>query len=168
MRLHWRAHIAPGLLTTAACGASRVCPATQVAETFTFSLADGAEVDLSDLARLDTCVTVVDAANFRHNWTSPETVCDRFNDVADEDERNVVDLMTDQLEFADVIIVNKADLVSPEELKFVEGVVRKMNSHAKVLVSTQSKVRARPPTQNRSLHVLTRRVHGFHGLHRWT
>ena len=119
---------------------ARGCGA-QVAETFTFSLEDGAEVDLSDLARLDTCVTVVDAANFRMNWTSPETLTDRYADVDAQDERNVVDLMTDQLEFADVILINKVDLVSPEELKFVEGVARKMNAHAKIITTNHSKVR---------------------------
>jgi len=112
-----------------------------VAETFTFSLEGGAEVDLSDLARLDTCVTVVDAANFRMNWTSPETLGGRFDDVDEEDERNIVDLMTDQLEFADVILINKADLVTPEELTFVQGVARKMNSHAKIITTSHSKVR---------------------------
>jgi len=118
------------------------CPCDgQVAETFTFSVEDGVEVDLSDLARLDTCVTVVDAANFRMNWTSPETLSDRYDDVDERDERNIVDLMTDQLEFADVILINKADLVTPEELKFVEGVARKMNSDAKIITTKQSQVR---------------------------
>lgn len=53
----------------------------QVAETFTFTLNDGSELDLSNLARLDTTVTVVDAANFMANWTSPQRISDRFDDV---------------------------------------------------------------------------------------
>ena len=111
----------------------------QVAETFTFELADGSEQDLSQLARLDTCVTVVDVANFRLNWNSPETLTQRFK-ATEEDERNVIDLMTDQLEFANVIILNKCDLVSPEEVAFVDAVVRRMNATAKVIRTTHSQV----------------------------
>ena len=69
----------------------------QVAETFTFGLGtEGSDVveQLNDVARLDTCVTVVDAANFRSNWISPERVTERFEEAGEEDERNVVSSCT--------------------------------------------------------------------------
>lgn len=60
--------------------------------------------------------------------------------TAQEDERNVVDLMTDQLEFADVVLINKADLVPKSQLDVVGGVVRKLNPSAKVIITTNSNV----------------------------
>lgn len=80
----------------------------QVAETFTLDLEDGSQAELKDIARLDTCVTVVDAAQLMANFRSLETLRQRDARVGDEDDRNVADLMLDQIEFADVILLNKA------------------------------------------------------------
>lgn len=93
---------------------------------------------LSTLARLDTCVTVIDASNFMSNFESVENVKDRAVDVAEEDERTIADLMTDQLEFADVVIINKADLVTAEGLAAVKEVVNRLNPTAEVITSTDS------------------------------
>ena len=104
----------------------------QVAETFTFELADGSEQDLSQLARLDTCVTVVDVANFRLNWNSPETLTQRFK-ATEEDERNVIDLMNDQLEFANVIIMNKMDLMDDAGRARLRAILKRFNPTAQLI-----------------------------------
>ena len=80
-----------------------------VAETFTFMDEDGQS--LSDVSELDTMVTVVDAANFLKDFGSWDDLTDRKIGLNDEDDRNIVDLLVDQIEFANVIIVNKTDLV---------------------------------------------------------
>lgn len=80
----------------------------QVAETFTLEVEDGSLAELKDIARLDTCVTVVDASRLMANFQSLETLKQRDPGVDDEDDRNVADLMLDQIEFADVILLNKA------------------------------------------------------------
>ena len=83
----------------------------QVAETFTLDLDDSTQKDLSDIARLDTCVTVVDAAQLMANFDSLEMLHQRSADVAAEDDRAVADLLLEQIEFADVIIINKVSLL---------------------------------------------------------
>jgi G3E family GTPase len=82
-----------------------------VAETFTFADEEGRS--LSDVARLDTMVTVVDALNFLRDYGSPESLVDRRQARDEGDDRCVVDLLVDQVEFADVVVVNKLDLVPP-------------------------------------------------------
>lgn len=77
----------------------------------TFAFADEEGRSLSDVARLDTMVTVVDAAAFVRELQSGEELRDRRLAVGDEDERTIVDLLVDQAEFADVIVLNKLDLV---------------------------------------------------------
>ncbi|MEO1528393.1 MAG: GTP-binding protein [Planctomycetota bacterium] len=109
-----------------------------VAETFTF--ADDQGNSLSMLAELDTMVTVVDAGNFFNEFGSWDDLADRQLGVSDEDHRNIVDLLVDQIEFANVIIVNKIDLVTPFELEQVEQIVRRLNPNAELLLSRESNV----------------------------
>jgi G3E family GTPase len=105
-----------------------------VAETFTF--ADEAGRSLSDVARLDTMVTVIDAFNFPQDFGSPDELRDRDLQAGEGDERTVVDLLVDQVEFADVLILNKTDLVEPDDLAQLEALLRKLNPTA-ALVRTQ-------------------------------
>ncbi|KAI0109276.1 cobW-domain-containing protein [Hypoxylon sp. NC0597] len=95
---------------------------------------------LSKVARLDTCVTVVDAANFMQDFATADFLVDRQTDVPQEDDRNISDLQVDQVEFCDVIIVNKCDLVSKEELNRIKGVVKKLNPSAKVISTIKSRL----------------------------
>jgi G3E family GTPase len=99
-----------------------------VAETFTFTDEQGQS--LSNLARLDTLVTVVDAKNFLTDYCSRNELRDRGVGLDDNDARNIVRLLVDQIEFANVIVVNKTDLVTAEELGFLEAVLRKVNPRA--------------------------------------
>ena len=109
-----------------------------VAETFTFEDEDGE--CLSNCSELDTMVTVVDAANFMKDFGSWDDLTDRKIGLNDEDDRNIVDLLVDQVEFANVIIINKTDLVSEEQLAQVKEIIRHLNQNAEVLESTKSKV----------------------------
>jgi G3E family GTPase len=109
-----------------------------VAETFTFDIDSGSA--LSDMARLDTMVTVVDAFNIRHEIQSLDTLADRDMGTTPDDERSIAHLLVDQIEFADVIVLNKTDLVSPDELGTIEGLLRRLNPRAKVLTSSFGKV----------------------------
>jgi len=109
-----------------------------VAETFTFEDEEGES--LGNVAELDTMVTVVDAANFLKDFGSWDDLKDRKIALGDEDERNIVDLLVDQVEFANVIIVNKTDLVSPEQIGLVKKIISQLNSSAIILESTKSQV----------------------------
>jgi G3E family GTPase len=96
---------------------------------------------LKKLARLDTCVTVVDAASFFDTFKDGRALSEQFEEEIDpSDERNVVDLMIDQIEFANVIIVNKIDLVSKATLDKVLAVVKKLNPGAELIQATRSVV----------------------------
>ena len=86
-----------------------------VAETFTFADENG--TSLSDVATLDTMVTVVDSVNFLKDYEDAKYLQDTGESLGDDDERSVADLLVDQVEFADVILISKTDLVSPDELK---------------------------------------------------
>jgi len=109
-----------------------------VAETFTFESDDG--TSLSDVARLDTMVTVVDSANFMLELQSTDTLTDRDQQATDGDEREISDLVLDQLEFADVILVNKCDLADKAQVDAVEGFARKVNPKAKLIRTSHSVV----------------------------
>lgn len=109
-----------------------------VAETFGFEDETGAR--LSDVARLDTMVTVVDAYNFTRDFATAEDLAERGLAASDEDDRSVVDLLIDQVEFCDVIVLNKADLVSPAELGVLEAKLQRLNPRAKIVRSSFSKV----------------------------
>ncbi|MEO0716169.1 MAG: GTP-binding protein, partial [Planctomycetota bacterium] len=109
-----------------------------VAQTFTFEDEEGRS--LSALSKLDTMVTVVDASTFRSEFHTYDDLVDRQMGLSDEDERSIADLLTDQVEFADVILVNKCDLVDDEELHAVEGMIRSLNADAKLIRTTNSEV----------------------------
>ncbi|MEM1249884.1 MAG: zinc metallochaperone GTPase ZigA [Acidobacteriota bacterium] len=109
-----------------------------VAETFTFE--DEYGDSLGDIAAIDTMVTVVDAPNFLRDYSTTEQLTDRGQAVGEEDERTIVDLLTDQIDFADVILVNKTDLVSPEELHRVHGMVRALNPQAVIHDTVNSEI----------------------------
>lgn len=99
-----------------------------VADTFTFAIQDGQE--LSDLADLDTMVTVVDAANFLEDLRIGRDL-QSVGQAADEDDpRTVADLLTEQVEFANVIVINKADLVDDAMLATLEGYIEQLNPYA--------------------------------------
>lgn len=104
-----------------------------VAETFEFEDEEG--VSLSQLARLDTMVTVVDARNFLSDYEGADDLRDREAALDEGDERSVVDLLVEQVEFADVIVLNKADLVSDQDLGRLEAIVRALNPAAVILRS---------------------------------
>lgn len=104
-----------------------------VAETFTFR--DEAGHSLSDVARLDTMVTVVDAYNFVRDYGSHDFLADRGETMGEEDRRTVVDLLTEQIEFCDVIVLNKTDLVTADQIDQLKGVLRVLNSRASIVQS---------------------------------
>ncbi|BFM11221.1 zinc metallochaperone GTPase ZigA [Simiduia litorea] len=109
-----------------------------VAETFTF--ADEFGRSLADVARLDTLVTVVDAVNFLTDYNHARHLHDGSEHLGDGDERTVADLLIDQVEFADVILVSKTDLVSKAHTKKVLAVVRTLNPDARVLPLCEGEV----------------------------
>lgn len=109
-----------------------------VAATFTFR--DENDQSLSDVAMLDTMVTVVDAKNFIRDFSSFDHLSDRGETAGDDDKRTLVDLLTEQAEFADVIIINKCDLVSADELKNVTAIIRSLNATAKIYTTTNGMV----------------------------
>jgi G3E family GTPase len=104
-----------------------------VAETFTFTDENG--VSLSDVARLDTMVTVVDAGAFLDDWREAKELKEQGLAVSDEDDRTVVDLLVEQAEFADVIVLNKVDRVDDETLNATEGLLRALNPRAEIVRS---------------------------------
>ena len=108
-----------------------------VAQTFSF-VDDENEIDLSRFSYIDTMVTVVDAYNFFKDFGSPETLKDRELSNIEGDYRTIVDLITDQIEFANVIVLNKSDLVEDEQLKILKGIIFKLNSNAKIITTSFS------------------------------
>ena len=109
-----------------------------VAQTFTFEDEEG--VSLSHVSRLDTMVTVVDAASFLRDYNEAESLQSRGESLGEEDTRTVTDLLIDQIEFADVIILNKLDLVTTKQAEEVEAIVKALNPVAEIIPTTQSKV----------------------------
>ena len=109
-----------------------------VAQTFTFEDEDG--VSLNHVSRLDTMVTVVDAANFLRDYNEAEALQDRGESLGDEDHRTVTDLLVDQVEFADVIVLNKMDLIDDEQARKVEGAVKALNPGQKIMKATHGEV----------------------------
>ena len=109
-----------------------------VAQTFWFE-SDELEVNLSDVCELDTMVTVVDALNFLKDFGSLDTIATReMNDA--EDQRTMVNLLTDQVEFADVILINKVDLISANQLSLLKDIIAKLNPRATLIESEFGRV----------------------------
>jgi G3E family GTPase len=102
-----------------------------VAATFTFE--DETGNSLSKVARLDTMVTVVDAAKFLEDFGSVDDLKDRKIALSDEDERSIGDLLIDQVEFANVLVVNKMDMVTTDELQRLHAVLRHLNPEARIV-----------------------------------
>ena len=102
-----------------------------VAETFTFADEDG--ISLSDIARLDTMVTLVDAVNFIKDYDTAYSLQDTDEHLGEEDHRSVTDLLVEQVEFSDVILISKTDLVSEEDLNHLTGVLRSLNADADII-----------------------------------
>jgi len=109
-----------------------------VAETFTFT--DEAGESLSSLARLDTLVTVVDAKNFIADYCSRDELRDRGIGLDAEDARDVVQLLVDQVEFANVIVISKADLVTPDDLAYLRAILTKLNPEARIIEAVHGQV----------------------------
>lgn len=102
-----------------------------IAETFTFEDAEGRL--LSDLARLDTMVTVVDAQHFLADYDAADFLADRGQARDEDDDRTVVDLLIEQVEFCDVIVLNKTDLVDEAERERLAGILHSLNPRARIL-----------------------------------
>ncbi|MEU3690894.1 GTP-binding protein [Streptomyces narbonensis] len=109
-----------------------------VAATFSFPRDDGAT--LGDLARLDTMVTVVDAANFLPELTGGDELTARGLDQYEDDERTVSDLLMDQIEFADVIVLNKLDLVGPDQAARLRATLTRLNPEARIVPAVRGHV----------------------------
>ena len=110
-----------------------------VAQTFSFESEDGA-IDLSKFSYVDTMVTVVDAFNFMKDFSSSQFLKDRDLTDIEGDERTIVNLITDQIEFANVILLNKTDLVSQSEVKNLKDIINKLNPKAQVIKTEYSRV----------------------------
>ena len=104
-----------------------------IAETFTFASDDG--VALDEFARLDTMVTVVDAFNFLRDYASADQLAQRGVAASEDDDRAIVELLVDQVEFCDVLVLNKADLVSEDELARLQHILARINPRAVQVVS---------------------------------
>ncbi|MBM9500696.1 zinc metallochaperone GTPase ZigA [Leptospira sp. 201903071] len=109
-----------------------------IAETFTFEDENGNS--LSDFASLDTMITVVDAKNFLKDFASSEELKDRNLNSEEEDDRTIVDLLIEQIEFANVILINKIDLVSQEQLRSLRAILIKLNPEAKIYPIQEGKI----------------------------
>jgi G3E family GTPase len=112
---------------------SGVAEPLAIAETFTF--VDDEDTSLSGVARLDTMVTVIDAFNFLRDYGSADALAERGIAVNDEDDRTIVELLIEQVEFCDVLVVNKADLVSDDELTRLQRILTQLNPRAVQAVS---------------------------------
>ncbi|MGM0880200.1 MAG: GTP-binding protein [Bacillota bacterium] len=110
-----------------------------VAQTFTY-IDEEQGIDLTQFCKLDCMVTVVDAYRFWHDYSSGETLLERSQAVGEDDTREVVDLLIDQIEFCDVLILNKCDLVAEGELAELEGVLRTLQPRAKFIRTSKGQV----------------------------
>lgn len=110
-----------------------------VAQTFTYQ-DESQGIDLSKISQLDTLVTVVDCFNFVKDFSTIETLKDRSLTDMQDDHRIIVNLLTDQIEFANVIILNKTDLVTEGQVGMIKALIKKLNSEAQIITSSFGKV----------------------------
>lgn len=110
-----------------------------VAQTFSFVDVEK-NIDLSRFSRLDTLVTVVDAFNFLRDFGSAETVYSKSLNADPEDKRSIVNLLTEQVEFANVILINKADLVETYQVEELRNILLKLNPAAKIMITVNSRI----------------------------
>jgi len=106
----------------------------------TFDFRDEAGESLSDVARLDTMVTVVDAVNLLKDFSSHDFLSDRGESLGDEDERTLVNLLTDQIEFADVVILNKTTDAGPARVDAARKIIKALNPDARLIETDHSHV----------------------------
>lgn len=109
-----------------------------VAETFTFADENG--VSLGDVATLDTMVTVVDAVNFLNDYEQANDLQDTGESLGEDDERSVADLLVDQVEFADVILISKTDLITNDELNRLTAILNTLNTQANIIPTSNGHI----------------------------
>jgi len=109
-----------------------------VAETFTFTDEQGES--LAALARLDTLVTVVDARNCLDDYCSRDELRDRGVGLDENDSRDLVQLLVDQVEFANVLVINKTDLIAADDVAYLEAILKKLNPTAKIVRASRAQV----------------------------
>ncbi|GGW54984.1 zinc metallochaperone GTPase ZigA [Alishewanella tabrizica] len=109
-----------------------------IAETFTFEHEDGSR--LSDIARLDTMVTVVDAVNFLKDYQEANDLASAGESLGEDDERSIADLLIEQVEFCDVLVISKTDLVDAAELAQLQAILKSLNPRARQLLAEHGKV----------------------------
>ena len=109
-----------------------------VAETFTFADENG--VSLSDVADLDTMVTVVDGVNFLKDYEEAAYLQDKGESLGEDDERSVADLLVDQVEFADLILISKTDLASEEDVERLVAILKTLNTDARIIPISHGKI----------------------------
>ena len=109
-----------------------------VAETFTFR--DENEQSLADIARLDTMVTVVDGMNFLLDYQAAESLASRGETLGEEDERSITDLLIEQIEFADVILISKIDLIGRHERVELMAILERLNAQAEIIPMVMGEV----------------------------
>ena len=112
-----------------------------VAETFTFEDENG--VSLSDVSKLDTMVTVVDPVNFTKDYYEAKDLQEVGESLGKEDQRSVADLLVDQVEFADIILISKTDLVNQKDIDKLKAVIRNLNTDARIIPISKGNVSTR-------------------------
>ncbi|KGA96980.1 cobalamin synthesis protein CobW [Alkalihalobacillus alcalophilus ATCC 27647 = CGMCC 1.3604] len=110
-----------------------------VAQTFSY-IDDELGIDLTKFCTLDTMVTVVDAHRFWHDFESGDTLLERKQAVGEADDRNIADLLIDQIEFCDVLVLNKCDLVTENNLEQLEKVIKTLQPDAKIIRAVNSEI----------------------------
>ncbi|MCP3028659.1 GTP-binding protein [Halobacillus sp. A5] len=110
-----------------------------VAQTFSY-IDEEMGIDLTQFCRLDTMVTVVDTYRFWHDYESGDRLLDRKQALGEDDERNLADLLIDQIEFCNVLLLNKCDLVTEEQLKALTNVIQTLQPDAEIIRTTYSEI----------------------------